>query len=66
VPVIGTDAGGTPELIASGRTGLLYPPRDAGALAADCLTAAKIADDAIAAEHLGRLHLCSLCNQVDV
>lgn len=34
VPVIGTDSGGTPELIAPGHTGLLYPPRDAGALAA--------------------------------
>jgi glycosyltransferase involved in cell wall biosynthesis len=34
VPVIGTDAGGTPELVAPDRTGLLYPPRDAGALAA--------------------------------
>jgi glycosyltransferase involved in cell wall biosynthesis len=34
VPVIGTDSGGTPELIAHGRTGLLYAPRDAGALAA--------------------------------
>jgi glycosyltransferase involved in cell wall biosynthesis len=34
VPVIGTDAGGTPELVADGATGLLYRPGDAGALAA--------------------------------
>jgi glycosyltransferase involved in cell wall biosynthesis len=33
VPVIGTDAGGTRELIEAGRTGLLYPPGDAAALA---------------------------------
>lgn len=34
VPVIGTRAGGTPELVEDGRTGLLYPPGDATALAA--------------------------------
>ncbi len=34
VPVVGTDSGGTPELVRHGETGLLYPPRDAGALAA--------------------------------
>jgi len=33
-PVIGADAGGTPELIAAGETGLLFPAGDAHALAA--------------------------------
>ena len=34
VPTIGTDAGGVPELITSGRDGLLVPPRDPETLAA--------------------------------
>ena len=33
-PVVGTAAGGTPEIAAEGETGLLVPPRDAEALAA--------------------------------
>jgi glycosyltransferase involved in cell wall biosynthesis len=36
VPVVGADIGGIPELVCDGETGLLFPPRDAGALAA-CL-----------------------------
>ena len=32
-PVIGTDAGGTPEMVAAGETGLIVPPDDAPALA---------------------------------
>lgn len=32
-PVIGTDAGGLPEIIGDGRHGALYPPGDAAALA---------------------------------
>ena len=32
LPVVGTAAGGTAEIIADGKTGLLYPPRDAAAL----------------------------------
>jgi glycosyltransferase involved in cell wall biosynthesis len=32
-PVIGTDSGGTPELIDAGRTGSLYPPGNAEKLA---------------------------------
>ena len=31
VPVLGTDAGGTSEILGGGR-GMLYPPRDVGAL----------------------------------
>jgi len=33
-PVVGTDKGGTPEMIASGETGLVVPPQDPDALAA--------------------------------
>jgi len=33
LPVVGTRAGGVPEIIEDGRTGLLCPPGDAGALA---------------------------------
>ncbi len=33
-PVVGTDTGGTPEVIEDGGTGLLVPVRDTGALAA--------------------------------
>jgi glycosyltransferase involved in cell wall biosynthesis len=34
LPVVATDAGGTAEAVDHGRTGLVVPPRDAGALAA--------------------------------
>jgi len=34
VPVIATGVGGTPELVKHGDTGILIPPRDAGALSA--------------------------------
>jgi glycosyltransferase involved in cell wall biosynthesis len=33
-PVVGTTAGGIPEVVVDGETGLLAPPRDAGAMAA--------------------------------
>jgi len=33
VPAVGSEAGGIPEIIEHGRTGLLVPPGDAGALA---------------------------------
>ena len=33
-PVVGTTVGGIPEIIRDGTTGILVPPRDAGALAA--------------------------------
>ena len=33
LPVVGSDAGGTKEIILDGKTGLLYPPKDYAALA---------------------------------
>jgi glycosyltransferase involved in cell wall biosynthesis len=41
VPVVGSDVGGIPEVIAGGSTGLLVPPDDAGALAAALLSLMK-------------------------
>jgi glycosyltransferase involved in cell wall biosynthesis len=37
VPVVAAASGGTLEIIADGEDGLLFPPGDAGALAARCL-----------------------------
>ncbi len=34
VPVVATDVGGTADLVENGRTGILVPPDDPGALAA--------------------------------
>jgi glycosyltransferase involved in cell wall biosynthesis len=48
-PVIGTDAGGVPELIENGVDGILVPPQDPGAIAA------AIADLAAAPAELVRL-----------
>ena len=49
-PVIGTRAGGTPEMIAEGETGLLVPPSDADALA-DAIAA--LAGDARCGRRMG-------------
>jgi glycosyltransferase involved in cell wall biosynthesis len=51
MPVIATDVGGIPELVAHGRTGLLVPPGDAAALATALLQLMAAPDRAAA---LGR------------
>lgn len=50
-PVIATRGGGTSEVVAEGETGLLVPPRDAGALADAVL---RLLDDSALREKLGR------------
>ena len=49
-PVVATPVGGTRELVVDGETGLLVPPRDAGALA-DALR--RLVDDASLRDRLG-------------
>jgi len=49
-PVVGTRAGGTPEMIMEGETGVLVPPSDAPALA-DAI--ARLAGDAFLRKRLG-------------
>ncbi|MDE2796180.1 MAG: glycosyltransferase family 4 protein [Gemmatimonadota bacterium] len=50
VPVVGARAGGVPEVIEDGRTGVLCPPGDAGALAT---AIAGIVEDRAAARAMG-------------
>jgi glycosyltransferase involved in cell wall biosynthesis len=50
LPVVATAVGGTPEVIADGRSGLLVPPDDASALAA---AIARVLADADLARRLG-------------
>jgi glycosyltransferase involved in cell wall biosynthesis len=49
--VIGTRAGGVPELIDEGKTGLLVPPGDSGALAA---AIRRLLDDPALRERMGK------------
>jgi glycosyltransferase involved in cell wall biosynthesis len=51
VPVVATAVGGIPELVDHGRTGLLVPPGDAGALAAALLW---VLDNPADADRMGR------------
>jgi glycosyltransferase involved in cell wall biosynthesis len=51
VAVIGTAAGGIPEFVVDGETGLLVPPGDAPALA---VAVGRLLDDATLRERLGR------------
>src|SRR4051794_18866043 len=47
-PIVATTAGGMPEVVADGRTGILVPPRDHEAMAAAIVT--LLTDDAARAE----------------
>jgi glycosyltransferase involved in cell wall biosynthesis len=49
-PIVACQAGGAPESIADGETGLLVPPRDARALAEAIL---QLADDRARAARMG-------------
>ena len=51
IPVVGARSGGIPEIIDDGRTGLLCPPGDAGALAT---ALADIIEDPAGARAMGR------------
>jgi glycosyltransferase involved in cell wall biosynthesis len=50
-PVVATTVGGNPEIVEDGRTGLLVPPADSGALAG---AIARLLEDRELAERLGR------------
>lgn len=50
-PVVAADGGGMPELIAQGRSGLLYPVGDIAALVDNVL---RLADDPALRVELGR------------
>jgi glycosyltransferase involved in cell wall biosynthesis len=54
VPTIGTNAGGVPELITSGKDGVLVPPKDPKALAAALMHLASHPDVAVALAQAGR------------
>jgi len=51
LPVVASDAGGNPDLITSGETGLLVPPLDSAAWAR---ALARVLDDRAFAERLAR------------
>ncbi len=50
IPVVGARAGGIPEVVADGKTGILTPPEDAGALAT---AMARLINDGGAARRMG-------------
>jgi glycosyltransferase involved in cell wall biosynthesis len=57
VPVVATSAGGTPELIDDGVTGLLTPPGEAGALAGRLLEALMAEDGLRTMREAARRHV---------
>jgi len=61
-PVVATAVGGTPEAVDDGRTGLLVPPRDVGALA-DAV--ATLIDDPDLRGRLGRAGRARVAERFD-
>ncbi|WP_425097875.1 exopolysaccharide biosynthesis GT4 family glycosyltransferase EpsE [Tropicibacter sp. S64] len=57
VPVIGTDAGGVPELIRDGSNGYLVPPKNPGALARTIRALATDPDALLRLSAAGRAHV---------
>lgn len=57
VPTIGTDAGGVPELITSGETALLVPPKSPDDLAKAIAQLASDPDTALRLSQAGRAHI---------
>ena len=57
LPVLATDVGGNPDLVAAGRTGLLVPAGDDAALAAALLQLAGDPAAAAAMGRVGRVHV---------
>jgi glycosyltransferase involved in cell wall biosynthesis len=62
-PVIASAVGGLPEIVAAGETGLLVPPRDAGALAAALVELARDPARAQALGVAGRARACAAFSQ---
>jgi glycogen synthase len=54
VPVVGTTAGGIPEVVEDGKTGLLVPPRDANRLADAIIRLLKTEEDRVRIAAAGR------------
>jgi glycosyltransferase involved in cell wall biosynthesis len=63
VPVVATDAGGTPELIRDGQNGLLVPPHDPPALARAIM---RLADDPELRARVGAGGRAAISAQFDV
>lgn len=57
VPTIGTDAGGVPEMITSGETAILVPPKSPQALAEAILTLSRNPDELTRLSKAGRAHM---------
>jgi glycosyltransferase involved in cell wall biosynthesis len=59
-PVVGTTAGGIPEVVADGETGLLVPPRDPAAMAGAII---RLLSDRSLRERMGAAGLARVCER---
>jgi glycosyltransferase involved in cell wall biosynthesis len=59
-PVVGTTAGGIPEVVADGETGLLVPPRDPAAMAGAII---RLLSDRSLRERIGAAGLARVCER---